>query len=65
LLGEIHGPSGKLDRGIDRLDGMVAGMHRGLDRIDAALADYAEQVRLTVHYVRVLAKQSGIEIEPP
>ncbi len=32
----------------------------------AALAEYhAEQVRLTVHYVRVLAKQSGIEIDPP
>ena len=49
----VHGLLAKIDRGIDRMDG---GMHQELGRIDAAVADDAEQVRLTVHYVSVLAK---------
>lgn len=59
----LAGLGGKIDRGLDRIDRVADGMHRGFDRVDAALAEYAEQVRLTVHYVRVLAGQSGIEIE--
>lgn len=50
LRGDIHGLLGTFDR--------------GFDRIEAALADCAEQVRLTVHYTKVLCKQRGIEIEP-
>jgi hypothetical protein len=54
----------RMDRGLDRLDRRLDRMDGQFDRIDAALADCAESVRLTVHYVKVLCKQRGIEIEP-
>jgi hypothetical protein len=54
----------KFDRGLDRFDRGLDRMDGQFDRIDAALADCAESVRLTVHYVKVLCKQRGIEVEP-
>jgi hypothetical protein len=56
---QVWGLGSDIHQGVDgKLDG-------GLGRIEAAVADYAEQVRLAVHDVRVLAKKSGIEIETP
>ena len=67
----LDGLSGTIDRGLDRMDRGLDRIDRGLDRmdgqfdrIDAALADCAESVRLTVHYVKGLCKQRGIEFDP-